>query len=62
VVEFYRRNTHTVYVEPWTAGGSREKIVVLPSEVRTIAVGDTLLVQTRAGALGLSWVSGVSKE
>jgi hypothetical protein len=61
VLGYYKHNSHTVYVESWTPGVAREKVVV-PTSIPTVTPGDTLAVTTRAGALGWVWVPSVVKD
>ncbi len=61
VLDHYKRNSHTVYVESWTAGVEREKIVV-PRSIPVVSKGDVLDVQIRQGGLGWPWVPSVAKR
>ncbi len=60
VLDYYKHNSHTVYVESWTQGVTREKVIV-PRSIPRVAPGDTLEVTTRAGALGWMWTAQVVK-
>jgi hypothetical protein len=62
VLAFFKHNTHTVWVEPWTAGLERQKVIVPASAAPKLSVGDELVVHERRGALGLPWIESVAKE
>jgi hypothetical protein len=60
VVDYYKHNTHTVYVAPWDETGARQK-VILPESLGPIAIGDAFDIDVRAGALGWPWVTSVRR-
>jgi hypothetical protein len=61
VVDYYRRNRHTVYVAPWDESGARRKVIV-PDAIARVDIGDALEIESHPGALGWTWVSSVRAE
>jgi hypothetical protein len=60
VLDHYKRNKSTVWVEGEGAGAERVKIVV-PSSSPAVSVGDTLEFDSHPGALGWTWVTDVRR-
>jgi hypothetical protein len=60
VLDHYKRNSHTVWVESWTGDTARQKLVV-PSSIPVVSVGDTLEFEAHPGVLGWAWVSGIRR-
>jgi hypothetical protein len=60
VLDHYKRNSHTVWVEGQGAGAEREKIIV-PSSIPVVSVGDTLEFDSHPGALGWPWITDVRR-
>ena len=56
VLDRYRGNRRTLYVEAWTPGETRQK-VILPSASPVFHIGDALDIETHSGAFGWPWVS-----
>src|SRR5262249_17874685 len=60
VLDYYKHNSHTVYVESWTPGVQREKVIV-PKSIPVVSPGDTLEIKIRQGAFGWAWMPSVTR-
>ena len=60
MLDHYKGNARTVWVEGQGAGAEREKFII-PSAVPVVSVGDSPEFDSHPGALGWTWITDVRR-